>query len=173
MKKRYPRTLDDQHDGHSEAEHSEQKEIKGTEEKASSHQHEHGGAPELADLDRSVDELWERKCEHNILHYTCDECRYELGVVKLSPTLLAGQGSPGIGSTTTAETKNFSRMVSLTGEVSTNESKTVRVSSPESGIARSSIADIGQKVTPGAFLSKLTARKSRSKGRFFETTRHS
>jgi cobalt-zinc-cadmium efflux system membrane fusion protein len=149
----------DQHDGHSEAEHSEQKEIKGTEEKASSHQHEHGGAPELADLDRSVDALWAAKCEHNILHYTCDECRYELGVVKLSPTLLAGQGSPGIVSTTTAETKNFSRMVSLTGEVSTNESKTVRVSSPESGIARSSIADIGQKVTPGAILIEIDSKE--------------
>ena len=150
---------DDKNDGHSEAEHSEQKEIKGTEEKASSHQHDHGRAPELADLDRSVDELWAAKCEHNILHYTCDECRYELGVVKLSPTLLAGQGSSGIVSTTTAETSNYSKMLSLTGEISTNESKTVRVSSPESGIARSSIADIGQKVTPGAILIEIDSKE--------------
>jgi cobalt-zinc-cadmium efflux system membrane fusion protein len=80
-------------------------------------------------------------------------------VVKLSPTLLAGQGSPSIVSTTTAETSNYSKMLSLTGEVSTNESKTVRVSSPESGIARSSIADIGQKVTPGAILIEIDSKE--------------
>lgn len=149
----------EKHDSHSEAEHSGQKEIKGTEEKASSDQHDHGGAPGLADLDRSVDDLWAAKCEHNILHYTCDECRYELGVVKLSPTLMGGKGTAGIVSTTTAEAKDFSKILSLTGEISTNESKTVRVSSPESGIARSSIADIGQKVTPGDILIEIESKE--------------
>ena len=44
---------------------------------------EHG--EEKSDLDRSVDEMWTAKCEHDILHYTCDECRYELGAVKAQP----------------------------------------------------------------------------------------
>jgi cobalt-zinc-cadmium efflux system membrane fusion protein len=149
----------EKHDSHSETEHSEQQELNGKEEKPSSHQHDHGGTPELADLDRSVDELWAAKCEHNILHYTCDECRYELGVVKLSPMLLAGEGNTGIVSTTAAEAKDVSKILSLTGEISTNESKTVRVSSPESGIARSSIADIGQKVTPGDILIEIDSKE--------------
>jgi cobalt-zinc-cadmium efflux system membrane fusion protein len=49
----------------------------------------------------------------------------------------------------TAELKDFSGILSLTGDISMNESKTVRISSPEAGIARSFIADIGQKIAPG------------------------
>jgi cobalt-zinc-cadmium efflux system membrane fusion protein len=149
----------DKHDSHSKTDHNEQPAIEGKNEKSSSHQHEHGGEAELSDLDRPVDELWVAKCEHNILHYTCDECRYELGAVKLSPTLLAGEGSPGVISTTTTESRDFSKILSLTGEISTNEAKTVRISSPESGIARSSIADIGQKVAPGDVLIEIDSKE--------------
>ena len=48
-----------------------------------------GHGAEVSDLDRPVDEMWSARCEHDILHYQCDECRYELGVVKLDPSLLA------------------------------------------------------------------------------------
>jgi cobalt-zinc-cadmium efflux system membrane fusion protein len=139
------------HDSHKEHE----KEESHDDHDHAAHQHDHG----VADLDRSVDEMWTAKCEHNILHYTCDECRYELGVVKLSPALLGGAGTNGIVSITTAESKDFSKMLSLTGEITTNESKTVRVSSPESGIARSSIADIGQKVAKGDVLLEIDSRE--------------
>ena len=117
-----------------------------------SHEHENGhdhGAGEASDLDRPVDELWGASCEHEIPTHTCDECRYEIGVVRLSPDLLGKEGAAGIVSTVTAELKDFSRILVLTGDISMNESKTVHISSPESGIARSFIADIGQKVKPG------------------------
>jgi cobalt-zinc-cadmium efflux system membrane fusion protein len=101
------------------------------------------------DLDRPVDELWKLMCEHEIPTHACDECRYEIGVVKLSPDLLGTEDAAGIISTVTAELKDLSSILSLTGDISMNESKTVRISSPEAGIARSFIADIGQKVAPG------------------------
>jgi cobalt-zinc-cadmium efflux system membrane fusion protein len=116
------------------------------------HEHEDGhdhGAGESSDLDRPVDELWAASCEHEIPTYTCDECRYEIGVVKLSPELLGDDTEAGLVSTVTAELKDFSGILSLIGDICMNESKTVRISSPEAGIARSFIADIGQKIAPG------------------------
>ena len=119
---------------------------------STSHQHENDtaeGDEEISDLDRPVDELWKLLCEHAIPTHACDECRYEIGVVKLSPALLGNSTEAGLVSTVIAELKDLSRILSLTGDISMNESKTVRISSPESGIARSFIVDIGQKVVPG------------------------
>jgi len=119
---------------------------------SSAHRHEDESTEEsgeISDLDRPVDELWQATCEHEMPTHTCDECRYEIGVVKLSPELLGDGTAAGLVSTVTAELKDFSKILSLTGDISMNESKTVRISSPEAGIARSFIADIGQKIAPG------------------------
>ena len=104
---------------------------------------------EPSDLDRPVAELWAARCEHNIPQYTCDECRYELGVVKVSDTVIAGEGKPGIVIVTKAAAMNFSKPLLLTGEVQLNETKTVRVSSPLQGTIKSIPADIGGRFTAG------------------------
>ena len=110
---------------------------------------------EKSDLDRSVDEMWTAKCEHDILHYTCDECRYELGAVKLSPTVIAENEKPGLIKTTIVGTQPFSKILPLTGEVQLNETKTVHVSSPLPGIVRRTIVNIGQKVSAGDVLFEI------------------
>ena len=114
---------------------------------------EHG--EEKSDLDRSVDEMWTAKCEHDILHYTCDECRYELGAVKLSPTVIAENEKPGLINTTLVGTQPFSRVLPLTGEVQVNDTKTVHVSSPLPGIVRRTMVNIGQKVSAGDILFEI------------------
>ena len=114
---------------------------------------EHG--EEKSDLDRSVDEMWTAKCEHDILHYTCDECRYELGAVKLSPTVIAENGKSGLINTTPVGTQPFSRVLPLTGEVQVNDTKTVHVSSPLPGIVRRTMVNIGQKVSAGDILFEI------------------
>jgi cobalt-zinc-cadmium efflux system membrane fusion protein len=106
---------------------------------------EHG--EKKSDLDRSIDELWSAKCEHGILQYTCDECRYELGAAKLSPTVIAENEKPGLIKTTLVGTQPFSKILPLTGEVQLNETKTVHVSSPLPGIVRRTMVNIGQKVS--------------------------
>ena len=110
---------------------------------------------EQPDLDRPVDELWTAKCEHGILHYTCDECRYEIGVVKLGGTVIKGEGKPGIVTVTKAASMNFSKPLRLTGEVRLNEAKTVRVSSPLQGVIKTIPADIGGRFTAGDVLLNL------------------
>ncbi|MBA4366433.1 MAG: efflux RND transporter periplasmic adaptor subunit [Desulfobacterium sp.] len=110
---------------------------------------------EQPDLDRPVAELWVAQCEHDILHYTCDECRYELGVVKVSDTVIGGEGKPGIVIVAKAVPMNFSKPLLLTGEVQLNETKTVRVSSPLQGTIKSIPADIGGRFTAGNVLLTL------------------
>jgi cobalt-zinc-cadmium efflux system membrane fusion protein len=114
---------------------------------------EHG--EEKSDLDRSVDEMWTAKCEHDILHYTCDECRYELGAVKLSPTVIAENEKPGLVNITLVGTRPFSKILPLTGEVQLNETKTVHVSSPLPGIVRKTMVNIGHKVSAGDILFEI------------------
>ena len=126
----------DSHDAHADGDH-------------------HGAGEAASDLDRPVDELWAAKCEHGILHYTCDECRYELGVVKVSDTVISGEGKPGIVAVAKAAAMNFSRPLLLTGEVQLNETKTVRVSTPLEGTVKTIPADIGGRFTAGDVLLTL------------------
>ena len=99
--------------------------------------------------------MWTAKCEHGILQYTCDECRYELGAVKLSPTVIAENEKPGLIKTTLVGTQPFSKVLPLTGEVQLNETKTVHVSSPLPGIVRRTMVSIGQKVSAGDVLFEI------------------
>ncbi|MCU0599403.1 MAG: efflux RND transporter periplasmic adaptor subunit [Desulfobacterales bacterium] len=117
--------------------------------------HDHCGSGGISDLDRSIEDLWADKCEHNILHYTCDECRYELGVVKLSDKIFSKDGQTGIVSTANPTERNMGMPLSLTGEVVTNDLKSVRVSSIVPGVVRKIKADIGRRVIKGETLFEL------------------
>jgi cobalt-zinc-cadmium efflux system membrane fusion protein len=109
-------------------------------------------AAEVSDLDRPVDELFAGKCEHNLPHYSCDECRYELGVVKLDAAVVSKEGRPGLVNAIPAGTASFEGSVRLTGEVHVSDARTVHVSSPLSGIVLGSPALAGQRVAGGDVL---------------------
>jgi len=114
---------------------------------------DHGpDAVEVSDLDRPVDELFSGKCEHDVPHYTCDECRYELGVVKLDADVVSQEGKPGLVSAIPAGTASFEESVRLTGEVHVSDTRTVHVSSPLSGVVLGSPALAGQRVAAGDVL---------------------
>ena len=112
--------------------------------------HNHEAA--ASDLDRSIDEMWAAQCEHDILHYTCDECRYELGVVKLSPGVFGTGSVPGVISATEVGRQQMPRSVPLTGEVKAHESRTVNISSAVSGIVSKAAVASGQQVARGDVL---------------------
>ncbi len=117
---------------------------------------EHGtGAAEVSDLDRPVDELFAGKCEHDIPHYTCDECRYELGVVKLDAGLVSKEGKPGLVDAVPAGTASFEESVDLTGEVHVSDARTVHVSSPLSGVVLNAPALAGARVAAGDVLFEI------------------
>jgi membrane fusion protein, heavy metal efflux system len=107
---------------------------------------------EISDLDRNIDEIWSATCEHDVLQYTCDECRYELGVVKVSDKIFSKQGQTGIVSTSMPTERHMGKPLSLPGEVVTNDLRSVRVSSVVSGTVRKIMADIGSRVSKGDVL---------------------
>ena len=124
---------------------------------------------EKCDLDRSVEEMWTVKCEHNILQYACDECRYELGVVKLASALISEKGKPGLVSTTIAGGRNYSESLDVTGEVKLSEGKTVHVSTPLPGVVRTVGTDIGRAVRKGDVLLEIDSHEvAESKGDYMK-----
>ncbi|MBI5017833.1 MAG: efflux RND transporter periplasmic adaptor subunit [Deltaproteobacteria bacterium] len=134
------------------------KEGEGTAEDGHGEGHEEEGGEhgaEVSDLDRSVEELWAGTCEHDILHYTCDECRYELGAVKLSSELISAKGKPGVVSATKVQTRSFSEAHPLTGEVQLSEGRTIHVTSPLGGVVKRTLAGIGRFVAAGDVLFEL------------------
>ena len=155
-----------EHDGHDHGtaapsaaparhEHDEEKPVH-REESHMDHGHEgHGHGSAVSDLDRPVDEMWAAKCEHDILHYTCDECRYELGVVKLSDTIFKTGGKSGLVSTAAVSWQDFSQPLPLTGEVATHDQLSIRVTAPVQAVVIRMAADIGQHIEQGGLLCEL------------------
>ena len=129
----------------------------------------HGHGTEKSDLDRPVDEMWKEKCEHDILQYTCEECRFELGTVKLVPDLLAGNGKPGIVATGKSGSRKVAESRTFTGEVKLSEGKTVHIASPLPGVIRRVFVDIGATVPEDAPLFEIDSHDvAESKGDYLK-----
>lgn len=118
---------------------------------ASEPEHEHGETHELSDLDRSPVELLTAQCEHDKPTHQCDECRYEVGVVKLDPSLLEG----GLFSTATVEEREVPSKLRLNGEVRFDDRAVGHVSTQAEGVVRAVHATLGDAVKAGAPLVEL------------------
>ena len=129
------------------------------------------GGEEKSDLDRPIEELWAATCEHKIPQYTCDECRYEVGVVKLADTIVADAAKPGIVKVVTVAQQSFTKTLLLTGEVKTNEVKTVRISTPVQGTVIKTQVNTGQQVSAGDVLFELDSTDvAEAKGDYLKKT---
>jgi cobalt-zinc-cadmium efflux system membrane fusion protein len=138
------------HAEHDRADHAESDENYGhaehdraaSEASASHDHHDHG---EGSDLDRSVEELFAAHCEHGIPAHTCDECRYEVGVVAVSPELL----EEGLVEVAPIAPRHFAADVELTGEIRFDESKIAHLGPRMPGVVREVRIDLGQPVRTG------------------------
>ncbi|HPS80045.1 MAG TPA: efflux RND transporter periplasmic adaptor subunit, partial [Thermoanaerobaculaceae bacterium] len=102
-----------------------------------------------SDLDRPVDELAAARCEHGIAMHTCDECRYEVGFVKVARDLVG----PGKGiETTVVSPRPVLEAREANGEVALDEERSVWLSPRAVGVVRSIRVDIGERVTAGQVL---------------------
>ncbi len=108
--------------------------------------HEHGS--EVSDLDRPVQEMWAARCEHEMPQYQCDECRYEIGLVKLDASLVGDKGLVRTGFPEKRQGRHEER--SLPAEVQLDETRTVHVASPLSGLITRGFTTPGAKVDAGA-----------------------
>lgn len=107
---------------------------------------EHG--TEVSDLDRPADEMWAASCEHNIPQFQCDECRYEIGTVKLDASVVGDKGLVDTGFPEKRQGRHEEH--SLTGEVQLDETRTVHVASPLTGLITRGFTTPGQQVEAGA-----------------------
>jgi cobalt-zinc-cadmium efflux system membrane fusion protein len=111
-------------------------------------QHAHG---KTSDLDQPVAELFQASCEHGIKTYECDECRYEVGVVRVPEKVV----HEGLVKVVEAAERTAQDTLTLTGEVQLNETRVVHVSSRAPGIIRKVFVQPGQTVEKGARLLQI------------------
>lgn len=113
-------------------------------------EHDHGD-DEASDLDRPVADLFAATCEHNLKTHECDECRYEVGVVKTDASLFDG----GLLKKTKAEKRAVAAPLKLTGEVRFDERRVAHVSTQAEGIIKVVHVTLGDKVKQGQALVEL------------------
>ena len=104
---------------------------------------------------RTEEELFTVKCECNIPQYTCDECRYELGLVKLDASLIAAPGKAGLVKVLPVTKRNAQSLLSLNGEIALNETALWHVSPRVSGNVRAIKTDLGKTVKKGDVLFEI------------------
>jgi cobalt-zinc-cadmium efflux system membrane fusion protein len=106
------------------------------------------------DLAMSLEEILAARCEHDLPTHQCAECRYEVGVVRLSASTM--KGTPGVKNglieTALAVPRKLSSPTDVTGEIQMNENTAAHLSPRISGIIRSVKVDIGAQVKTGEVL---------------------
>ncbi|HET7753601.1 MAG TPA: efflux RND transporter periplasmic adaptor subunit [Anaeromyxobacteraceae bacterium] len=98
-----------------------------------------------SDLDRPVDELFAATCEHARKTHECDECRYEVGVVRVPARLL----ERGLVKKATAARRSVEAPLSVTGEVKFDERRVVHVAPRVEGAIRAVRVGLGERVKRG------------------------
>ncbi|MHB8790361.1 MAG: efflux RND transporter periplasmic adaptor subunit [Desulfobulbaceae bacterium] len=133
---------------HHDQDHADHEEAapSGEETHAEDDGHDHGTG--VSDLDRPVEEMWADICEHDIPSYECDECRYEIGTVRLDAALLGEQGLVRTGYPEKRQGRLEER--GMSGEVQLDETRTVHVASPLTGMIIRAFAFPGDKIEAGA-----------------------
>lgn len=115
------------------------------------HGAEHGdghgvaGEKEASDLDRPLDELFAATCEHAKKTHECDECRYEVGVVRVPAKLLEG----GLVKKTSVSKRRVEAPIALTGEVRFDDRHVTHISPRTEGTVRRVHAGLGERVRRG------------------------
>jgi cobalt-zinc-cadmium efflux system membrane fusion protein len=112
--------------------------------------HGHAAAPKKAD------ELFTVKCEHDILHYTCEECRYELGLVKIDPSLVrSAENAKGLFTFESVQKRVAQTLLPMNGEIALNASALTHVSPRVPGTVHTINVGLGQQVKTGDVLFEI------------------
>ncbi len=125
--------------------HKEPEEVAGE-------KHEHGGH-ETSDENMSPEELFAKKCEHNILQAQCDECRYELGLVKIPRTVF----DKSLLKTEPAGMIVREKAVTLNGNAVFNQKRKSFAYSPVEGVVSRLFVRNGELVKKGSLLMEITS----------------
>lgn len=112
--------------------------------------HGHGNEAAKAKANLDPKEIEKKLCEHKIRQIECDECRYELGVVKVDPSVTGA-----LTKTAAVREGDLGRTLRLTGEVQYDQTTLVDVLPAASGKVASVKARLGQQVAKGDVLAVI------------------
>jgi cobalt-zinc-cadmium efflux system membrane fusion protein len=107
---------------------------------------DHGHATEAV----SLDELEKQRCEHDVSIIDCDECRFEVGVVRIDPA--AAQSLIETGS---VQNIDRSKTLRFTGQVQLDRTKAVDVVPTGGGRVEQVNKLLGEKVQKGEILAVI------------------
>lgn len=115
--------------------------------------HAHGGEAERSPALEPLAGRLEKSCEHGIPAASCDECRYELGLVRIAPEMLkpAGGGTPLV-TVVPVGLRRMEPTLDVTGTVAFDDRTTVHITPPIPGVLRAARVDLGQAVRKGDVL---------------------
>ena len=114
-----------------------------------------GGHDKAEPKARSEAELFTATCEHKIPQYTCDECRYELGLVKLDASLITAPDKAGLVKVLSVTKQNAQSLLPLHGEVVLNDTALTHVSPRVAGTVRTIKTALGKPVNTGDVLFEI------------------
>ena len=124
-------------------------------------EHEHEHESESLSGEQSIEEAM---CEHGIRTIDCDKCRFEVGVVKLQPSV----ANTLIETIEVQDTPRI-KTLTLTGQVQLDQTKVVDVVSTGSGQVKQVEKLLGQEVTKGVILAVIySADLGQAKAQFLE-----
>jgi cobalt-zinc-cadmium efflux system membrane fusion protein len=105
---------------------------------------------------RTEVELFTATCEHKIPQYTCDECRYELGLVKLDSSLVNATGkTAGLIKVLPVAKCSAQSLVPLNGEIALDETALTHVAPRVAGTVRAIKTALGKTVNEGDVLFEI------------------
>ena len=100
--------------------------------------------------DASLRALEQKLCEHGKRQVDCDGCRFELGVVKVQPSV-----AKALLTTAKVERREVAAAIRLTGEVQLDQTRVVDVAPPAAGRVVQVLARLGQPVQEGDTLAVI------------------
>ncbi len=121
---------------------------------------EHAGPDNL-----DPSEIEKRECEHKMRQFECQECRYELGVVKVDPSV-----TDALAKTATVREGRLPKVIRLTGEVQFDQTGVVDVVPICPGRVVKVNARLGDRVQQGQVLAEVhSVEFGEAKAAFLET----
>ena len=127
--------------------------------------HGHGEKDAKATANLDPKEIEKKLCEHKIRQIDCQECRYELGAVKVDPSVTSA-----LTKTVAVQEGDLGRTLRLTGEVQYDQTTMVDVLPAAAGKVVSVKARLGQKVQAGDVLAVVHSGDfGEAKAAYFET----
>jgi membrane fusion protein, heavy metal efflux system len=115
------------------------------------HEHREPHQRGATDLDRPVDELFAASCEHGKKTHECDECRYEVGVVRVPERLI----ERGLVKKVRVGRERVEAPLTVTGETKFDERRVAHVSPRVQGSIRTVRVGLGERVRRGQPLIEL------------------